>query len=249
MFVKERSFEFTKEELPSFKNVFKSVTKNYPFWIVFSAILILISTYLMFNNNLIYFSKYALGLHEYQGTILAVLSGANLLAIPIWAFLAIILGKKNTWMLSMTLLFIGFCMFYLYPIAELNELLFILAFIGFANGATGVLFWSMLPDTIEYGEWKTGIRTESSLYGFMTFAQKGAIAFAAVILGMILTNIGFEPNEVQTEQTLESLKDLMSLIPLIGVFISFVLVYFYPIDREFHKKLIDEINLRKLKNV
>ena len=38
-------------------------------------------------------------------------------------------------------------------------------------------------------------------------------------------------------------------IPLIGVFISFVLVYFYPIDREFHKKLIDEINLRKLKNV
>ena len=248
-FVEERPFQFTKEELPSFKNVFKSVTNNYPFWIVFAAILILISTYLMFNNNLIYFTKYALGLHEYQGTILAVLSGANLLAIPIWAFLAIILGKKNTWMLSMTLLFIGFCMFYLYPIAELNELLFILAFIGFANGATGVLFWSMLPDTIEYGEWKTGIRTESSLYGFMTFAQKGAIAFAAVILGMILTNIGFEPNEVQTEQTLESLKDLMSLIPLIGVFISFVLVYFYPIDREFHKKLIDEINLRKLEDV
>jgi GPH family glycoside/pentoside/hexuronide:cation symporter len=203
----------------------------------------------MFNNNLIYFTKYALDLHEYQGTILAVLSGANLAAIPIWAFLAIKLGKKNTWMLSMTFLFIGFCIFYLYPISELNELLFILAFIGFANGATGVLFWSMLPDTIEYGEWKTGIRTESSLYGFMTFAQKGAIAFAAVILGMILTNIGFEPNEIQTEQTLESLKDLMSLIPLIGIFISFVLIYFYPIDKEFHKKLIDEINLRKLEDV
>ena len=248
-YVEERPFKFSKKDLPSFRNVFKSVANNYPFWIVFFAILFLISTFLMFNNNLIYFTKYALSLHEYQGTILAVLSGANLAAIPIWAFLAIKLGKKNTWMLSMTLLFVGFCIFYLYPIAELNELLFILAFIGFANGATGVLFWSMLPDTIEYGEWKTGIRTESSLYGFMTFAQKGAIAFAAVILGMILTNIGFEPNEVQTEQTLESLKDLMSLIPLIGVFISFVLVYFYPIDRVFHKKLIDEINLRKLKNV
>ena len=48
----------------------------------------------------------------------------------------------------------------------------------------------------------------------MTFAQKGAIALAAVILGMILTNIGFEPNQVQTDQTLQSLKDLMSLIPL-----------------------------------
>ena len=248
-FVEERSFEFTKAELPNFSKVFKSVSNNYPFWIVFSAILILISTYLMFNNNLIYFSKYALGFHEYQGLILGVLSGTNLLAIPIWAFLAIKIGKKNTWMISMAFLFVGFLIFYFYPISELNELLYILGCIGFANGATGVLFWSMLPDTIEYGEWKTGIRTESSLYGFMTFAQKGAIAIAIAILGTVLTKIGFEPNEEQTAQTLSDLKSLMSIIPLIGVFISFVLVYFYPIDREFHKKLIDEINLRKLKNV
>ena len=244
-FVEERSFEFTKAELPNFSKVFKSVSNNYPFWIVFSAILILISTYLMFNNNLIYFSKYALGFHEYQGLILGVLSGTNLLAIPIWAFLAIKVGKKNTWMISMAFLFVGFLIFYFYPISELNELLYILGFIGFANGATGVLFWSMLPDTIEYGEWRTGIRTESSLYGFMTFAQKGAIAIAIAILGNVLTKIGFEPNEEQTAQTLSDLKSLMSIIPLIGVFISFVLVYFYPIDKKFHQKLIDEIRVRK----
>ena len=244
-FVEERSFEFTKAELPNFSKVFKSVSNNYPFWIVFSAILILISTYLMFNNNLIYFSKYALGFHEYQGLILGVLSGTNLLAIPIWAFLAIKIGKKNTWMTSMAFLFVGFLIFYFYPISELNELLYILGCIGFANGATGVLFWSMLPDTIEYGEWKTGIRTESSLYGFMTFAQKGAIAIAIAILGTVLTKIGFEPNEEQTAQTLSDLKSLMSIIPLIGVFISFVLVYFYPIDKKFHQKLIDEIRVRK----
>lgn len=244
-FVEERSFEFTKAELPNFSKVFKSVSNNYPFWIVFSAILILISTYLMFNNNLIYFSKYALGFHEYQGLILGVLSGTNLLAIPIWAFLAIKIGKKNTWMISMAFLFVGFLIFYFYPISELNELLYILGCIGFANGATGVLFWSMLPDTIEYGEWRTGIRTESSLYGFMTFAQKGAIAIAIAILGTVLTKIGFEPNEEQTAQTLIDLKSLMSIIPLIGVFISFVLVYFYPIDKKFHQKLIDEIRVRK----
>jgi|TARA_X000000950_G_scaffold184503_1_gene223448 GPH family glycoside/pentoside/hexuronide:cation symporter len=248
-YVEERPFKFSKKDLPSFRNVFKSVANNYPFWIVFFAILFLISTFLMFNNNLIYFIKYALNLHEYQGLLLGFLNASTFIGIFFWAFLTILLGKKYTWMISMACLFMGFTFFYFYPIKEFIELLFILIFIGFANGATGVLFWSMLPDTIEYGEWKTGIRTESSLYGFMTFAQKGAIAFAAVILGIILTKIGFEPNETQTEQTLESLKNLMSLIPLIGVFISFVLIYFYPIDREFHKKLIDEINLRKLEDV
>jgi GPH family glycoside/pentoside/hexuronide:cation symporter len=174
-FVKERSFKSSVDDLPNFAEVAHSVSRNYPFWIIFLAIIILISTYLMFNNNLIYFSKYALGLHDYQGVILGFLNGATLLAVPIWAYAALKLGKKNTWLISMAVLFLGFTTFNYYPIDDLDTLIYILIFIGFGNGATGVLFWSMLPDTIEYGEWKSGIRTESSLYGFMTFAQKGAI--------------------------------------------------------------------------
>ena len=248
-FVEEREFKANKKDLPSFLEVARSVSKNYPFWIVFSAIIILISTYLMFNNNLIYFTKYALGLHEYQGQILGTLNGATLLAVPFWAYVALKIGKKNTWLVAMITLFVSFSIFYYYPISNLNSLLYILVFIGFGNGATGVLFWSMLPDTIEYGEWKSGIRTESSLYGFMTFAQKGAIAIAVFILGIALTNIGFEPNQAQSEETLIELKNLMSIIPIIGVCISFVLLYFYPIDKNFHEKLIQDIENRRALDV
>tara|TARA_B100000214_G_scaffold106781_1_gene75135 strand:+ start:1411 stop:2769 length:1359 start_codon:yes stop_codon:yes gene_type:complete len=247
-FVKERKFKFSPAEIPSFSRVAKSVTKNYPFWIVFGSILILGSTSIMFNNNLIYFVKYSLYLHEYQGLILGVSSGTALLAIPFWAYAALKIGKRNSWMAAMALLLLGFLVFYFYPITSLNELLLILGFIGIGNGATGVLFWSMLPDTIEYGEWKTNVRTESSLYGFMTFAQKGAIAFAAILLGMALTQIGFAPNEVQSDETLAELKFIMTWIPLTGILISFVLVYFYPIDKSFHQQLINEIEERKLGN-
>jgi GPH family glycoside/pentoside/hexuronide:cation symporter len=247
-FVQEREFNFSPAEIPSFAKVARSVSTNYPFWIVFGSILILGSTSIMFNNNLIYFVKYSLDLHEYQGLILGVSSGAALFAIPFWAYAALKIGKRNSWMVAMGLLLVGFLIFYFYPIASLNELLIVLGFIGIGNGATGVLFWSMLPDTIEYGEWKTKVRTESSLYGFMTFAQKGAIAFAAILLGVALTQIGFEPNEVQSDETLAGLKFIMTWIPLTGIFISFVLVSFYPIDKSFHKKLIQEIESRKFGN-
>lgn len=245
-FVEERKFNFTVAELPSFTKVAQSVANNYPFWIVFASILTLISTSIMFNSNLIYFVKYSLDLHAYQGLILGVSSGSALLAIPLWAYTALKIGKKNSWMIAMSLLVIGFLIFYVYPIATLTELLIILSFIGFGNGATGVLFWSMLPDTIEYGEWKTGVRTESSLYGFMTFAQKGAIACAALLLGLALTHIGFEPNEVQSAETLAGLKQIMTWVPLVGVMISLVLVSFYPIDKTFHQKLLQDIRDRKL---
>ena len=242
--VKERNFNLEITQLPKFSEVSKSIVNNYAFLIVFASTLTLITTSIMFNKNLIYYTKYALDLHEYQGLILGVSSASAFLAIPVWAYSALKIGKRNSWLISMILLVFSFLFFYLYPIKNLLELLIVLAVLGIGNGATGVLFWSMLPDTIEYGEWKTGVRTESSLYGFMTFAQKGGIAISALILGVLLTNIGFVPNTIQTEETLENLKTLMTFIPLSGVVLSFILVYFYPIDSKFHKKLIREINER-----
>ena len=86
---------------------------------------------------------------------------------------------------------------------------------------------------------------------FMAFAprENPKIAIAVFILGIALTNIGFEPNQEQSEDTLKALKDLMSIIPLVGVCISFVLLYFYPIDKTLHEKLVRDIESRQVSNV
>lgn len=242
--VREKIDEIVTSNLPNFVSITKTVATNYPFWIVFGCILILGSTGVMFNKNLIYFVKYGLELHEYQGLILGVSSGASFLSLPFWAYLALKIGKRETWLISMTIAFIGLLLFFYYPIASLNELLILLALIGVGNGAGGVLFWSMLPDTVEYGEWKSGIRTESSLYGFMTFAQKSSIAVAALILGFLLSGIGFEPNQIQSEETISGMKFMMSWIPICGIIISLVLMYFYPISTKFHGELLQRIKER-----
>ena len=242
--VREKVDEIVTSNLPNFVSITKTVATNYPFWIVFGCILILGSTGVMFNKNLIYFVKYGLELHEYQGLILGVSSGASFLSLPFWAYLALKIGKRETWLISMTIAFIGLLLFFYYPIASLNELLILLALIGVGNGAGGGLFWSMLPDTVEYGEWKSGIRTESSLYGFMTFAQKSSIAVAALILGFLLSGIGFEPNQIQSEETISGMKFMMSWIPICGIIISLVLMYFYPISTKFHGELLQRIKER-----
>ena len=242
--VREKIDEIVNSNLPNFVSITKTVATNYPFWIVFGCILILGSTGVMFNKNLIYFVKYGLELHEYQGLILGVSSGASFLSLPFWAYLALKIGKRETWLISMTIAFIGLLLFFYYPIASLNELLILLALIGVGNGAGGVLFWSMLPDTVEYGEWKSGIRTESSLYGFMTFAQKSSIAVAALILGFLLSGIGFEPNQIQSKETISGMKFMMSWIPICGIIISLVLMYFYPISTKFHRELLQRIKER-----
>jgi GPH family glycoside/pentoside/hexuronide:cation symporter len=243
--VNESSTNEVKETYPSISKLVLSILKNYPFWIVFSSILILGSTTIMFNKNLIYYIKYALDLHNYQGLVLGLSGLSSFASIPFWSYVSLKIGKRNTWQVSMSLLLLAFALFYYYQINSLQELIIIVCLIGIASGAGGVLFWSMLPDTIEYGEWKSGIRSESSLYGFMTFAQKSSIAVAALILGVLLTSINFTPNEVQTPETLSGLKDIMSLIPASGIAISIFLMYFYPINSEYHKELLINIEARK----
>ena len=219
----------------------KAIGKNGPFWLVFSATLIVGITTIFFGNNLIYYTKYALNLHEHQGTILFTSGIVAFLSIPIWWSISNNIGKKLTWLISSSITLIALLVFYLYEIDTLSELLFLVAFIGFGSGAGGILFWSMLPDTIEYGEVHTGVRSESSLYGFMTFAQKGSIAFAIIILGLVLDFIGFQANEVQSDTTISNMKAIMTLIPSIGVALSLVIIYFYPIDAKMHKDLLRQL--------
>jgi len=219
----------------------KAIKKNRPFWLVFSATLIVGITTIFFGNNLIYYTKYALNLHEHQGTILFTSGIVAFLSIPIWWIISNNIGKKLTWLASSTITLLALMIFYLYEIDTLMELLFLVAFIGFGSGAGGILFWSMLPDTIEYGEVHTGVRSESSLYGFMTFAQKGSIAFAIIILGIVLDFIGFQANEIQSDSTISSMKAIMTLIPSVGVALSLIIIYFYPIDAKMHKDLLRQL--------
>ena len=219
----------------------KAIKKNRPFWLVFSATLIVGITTIFFGNNLIYYTKYALNLHEHQGTILFTSGIVAFLSIPIWWIISNNIGKKLTWLASSAITLLALMIFYLYEIDTLMELLFLVAFIGFGSGAGGILFWSMLPDTIEYGEVHTGVRSESSLYGFMTFAQKGSIAFAIIILGIVLDFIGFQANEIQSDSTISSMKAIMTLIPSVGVALSLIIIYFYPIDAKMHKDLLRQL--------
>ncbi|STJ83450.1 permease [Escherichia coli] len=42
----------------------------------------------------------------------------------------------------------------------------------FGTAFVNSLNWALVPDTVDYGEWKTGIRAEGSVYTGYTFFRK-----------------------------------------------------------------------------
>ena len=78
-------------------------------------------------------------------------------------------------------------------------------------GFLGIVFayWGMLPDTVEYGEWRSGVGAEGLVFGLALLFQKVALGLGAGLFGLALERIGYRPNQVQSAATLDGLKTIM----------------------------------------
>lgn len=88
----------------------------------------------------------------------------------------------------------------------------------FGTAFVNSLNWALVPDTVDYGEWKTGIRAEGSVYTGYTFSRKISAALAGFLPGIMLTQIGYIPNIAQSDTTLLGLRQLifygLAVLPL-----------------------------------
>lgn len=114
---------------------------------------------------------------------------------------------------------------------------------GVGNACGGATMWAMVSDTIDYGEWKTGIRTEGLVNSACSFGYKIGNGIGLALLGLILEIGGYAGEAaVQTASALASIKICFVWIPM-GVYAAgLVIMAFY------HLVLTDDetVDLKKL---
>ena len=74
----------------------------------------------------------------------------------------------------------------------------------------------VVASTVEYGEWKTGIRMESIIFSTNTISSKLATGLSAAIAGWVLSGIGYVSGAEQSAQTLRALHQIMVWVPTVG---------------------------------
>lgn len=84
---------------------------------------------------------------------------------------------------------------------------------GFMVGITTV----SLADVIDYGEVKFGQRNESIITSTNTFLTKTSQAVAALIVGLGLSILGYTPNEAQSVVTINGLRIMILVSPLVFI--------------------------------
>lgn len=201
--------------------------QNPPFYTLTLAMLVCLTSTFMFLQMLVYFLKYVANAEPHIDVALAIYLGVAALATPIWVRVAIKTSHKVVWYAGAVIYCVGLLTFMLQDITHFNLAVPWIVVVGFASSAFSLAYWSLLPNTIEYGQHITGVRVESFTYGVAALGLKVTYSFALGLSGLLLGYAGFEANVTAPIAVRETISFLLTWFPFIGTLLSVIIISAY----------------------
>lgn len=243
----------TKRGFKEILHSYGAILKNGPLLMLCFANLFTFSAYNVKLAVQFYFAQYVL--HNIK--IISYMSfftiGASIVAAFIVPSIVKKLGNKKTYMLGCAIWGVSDLLGFFFVHDAIAFTLFTMGSY-FGNGMITVLNVKFIADAVEYGEWKTGFRSEGVTYSSYTFFRKLSQAMAGMIPGLVLALVGYVPNAQQTATALFGIRGLVFLYPVAMAILTVILMSFYPLTNEMYDKIMVELNKRhaaaaaKLKN-
>jgi sugar (glycoside-pentoside-hexuronide) transporter len=262
------AFRNLKEIVPARKNsepifgTFRALKGNWPWLIIFSSSLLFWIGFISRVSTVPYFFQYVL--HRDDLTWLAYsldfVSLATAFGMPWFCKWT---SKRNVWALGLLGMVIGQFIVYLgihsfhsqeitiyYWFGKSISLPFVI-FVGWAFGflASGMAMampFSILSDSVDYGEWKTGVRAAGLLTAVgAAFCLKAGAGLGGAIPLWIMGNCGYVPNVEQTSASLKGIEFNFIWLPAIFLSLSIIPVLFYKQFEMLEPQIHLELNKRR----
>lgn len=184
------------------------------------------------TKSVLYFYKYGFGDEAAGHVALASMGMVGLVAVPVWTWLCRRIGARATWFACCGLaaaLLLGFAALRVGSAEAMRWFLTAMqvALIGF-----NILFWAMLPDTVEYGARASGLRLEGAVFGVSALLQRVTMGVATGVFGIALAAAGYQADRVQSPATIEALRLIVAGLPLVFILVAVAAMLRNPLRRE-----------------
>jgi len=193
---------------------------------------------------ILYYVQYVLGSSNADLFLIAYFV-TGIVFLPLWIRIAVSIGKKPAWLLSMLINSAAFLGVYFLNAGDewIYGILVVASGVGF--GATLALPSSLQADVIDYDEMVSGKRREGQYVGLWSVAKKLSAAVGVGTGLTVLGVVGYVPNVEQSENVKWVIRSFYALIPSICNFLAIVIALFYPLSGEIHRRIIDAIDALK----
>ena len=236
-----------KEVKVSAKEGIKALIKN-KYWFMCLALWGMLSVHsTVMGIDLAYYCKYILNNQNLTGIIYAAENVVMILGIIILPALLPKFGKRN--------LALGGCLIVVAAslLLPLNPLDY--RFIVLISGIRGLgeaplmgVIFSLIADSVEYGQYKTHIRQEGMIFSAASLGSKvgAGISSAAVtgvlgMMGYISTTAG---NVVQPDSAVSAISAIYIYAPVIIWAVAAIILVFYKLDKRY-PEIMKELTIRE----
>lgn len=107
--------------------------------------------------------------------------------------------------------------------------------------------YAIIPDCVEYGEWRTGVRNDGFQYAFISLGNKIGMALGTSMLALALGMAGYVSNAAQNETVLSIMRHSFSTIPGALWILTGVVLFFYRLNKVNYNRIVKVIKHRIIK--
>ncbi len=240
--------EYQKESLPKFFPSLKAAFKNRPF--VFGAMMYLFTwmTIIVVESNLQFFIIHIVERQSQSMIIMVSIFVTAIFALPIWNWVSKNWNKRYAYISGVAFwAVVMMVLITLSPETPFWLIIVLCIMAGIGVSAAQVLPWSIIPDAIEWEEWKTGERNEGMFYSLITLMGKIGMAIAQPISLLLLQLMGFKEgrNVVQSARGLLGIRLVIGPLPAFLLFSGIIMAIFYPLSRKQHHEIVEALKIRR----
>jgi glucuronide carrier protein len=236
----------------SIKETFGTLRTNKPLaYLCGSSFFYLIGLFAV-GGTTAFYAQYVLGNIGLVGIITLVNTGITLVITPFIPKIIDRFGKKNVFQYCGVFTIVGGVGLFFAPATMFWLVLLTLAVKGIGASLINTVMFGLEADTVEYGEWKTGKRSEGATYALFSFTRKvtqsigGAVGAWALAIGGYIAASAANPSPVQPESAIIAIKATIGLLPALSALVAMAIFVKYPLTDARFKEIRNETEARKL---
>jgi len=228
----------------SVSDSFAAVFRNPPLLVVMVLFTGGMLSFTVRQTVTVYYLKYNVGREDLVSLFFGITMPVMFLGLLAVPKLAARFGKAGGIMVGAVVTIFGCVGLYFTPYDSIVGIFFFSCVMALGGTPIAVLGWAMIPDTVEYAQWKLGLRADGAIFSFSSFFQKLAKAVGGAGVAAALATAGYVANAEQTEASLNAIHLMMTLTPGVIMALMIVVASFYRLDESTHSQMVAEIEAR-----
>jgi glucuronide carrier protein len=157
-----------------------------------------------------------------------------------------VVGKKRTYIVTGMIAVVGGVMVAVAPGSSPVIGIGFFGVLGFGIGIINTLIFALQPDTVDYGEWKSGVRAEGGSYSVLSFTRKAGQGVGGSLAAYIIGLGGYVSGASnQSDAAVSSIRVAAGAFPAVVILAAAVMMLAYPLTEEALRKMVGEIAERR----